>query len=279
MTAVAASLASTPVLQRVRGAGRLAVRRSEGKTRLAGLFQEGSCKIRLPRGEGEALEAVLINTSGGMTGGDIVSWHVEAQAGAAASLTTQACEKIYRSTSGAARLSTRLVVGAGARLDWLPQETILFDNAALHRTLDADLAADATLLCVEAVVLGREAMGETVRAGSFRDRWRVRREGRLIFADDVRLDGAIEALTGRAAVLAGARAFATLLLTGPDCEARLAALQATFAVKGVRAGAGAFDGKLVCRLCATDGLTLRRVLIPALAALRDGAAPPRVWRL
>ncbi len=279
MLAAPAVETAPPRMQRTRGVGRLTVRHAEGRTRLAELFQEGSAKIRLPRAEGDGLEAVLINTAGGVTGGDIVAWHVEAQAGASVTVTTQACEKVYRSAGGAARLGAELVVGPGARLDWLPQETILFDNAGLHRRLDADLAADATLLCVEAVVLGREAMGETVRAGDFRDRWRIRRDGRLIFADDIRLDGAIEALTARAATLAGARAFATILLTGPDCEAQMRPLQAAFAVDDVRAGASAFDGKLVCRLCASDGLTLRRALIPALAALRGGAAPPRVWRL
>jgi urease accessory protein len=272
--------ADTVPLQRAQGAGRIQVRRAEGATRLARLYQDGCAKIRLPVDHAaRSLEAVLINTSGGLTGGDRMSWQVDALEGAALTIATQACEKVYRARPGAhgdgeARVAVTLSAEAKARIDWLPQETILFDGAALARTLDADLAAGASLLAVEAVILGRTAMNETVRAGEFRDRWRVRREGRLVFADDLRFAGEIDRLTARAPMLAGARAFASLLLVADDAEAFLGPLRTAIGDAG---GASAFDGKLFCRIAAPDGITLRRALLPAIAALRDGGPAPRVW--
>jgi len=159
-----ASTVQTPRLQRAAGAGRIQVRRAEGATRLARLYQDGCAKIRLPTDHAaRSLEAVLINTSGGLTGGDRISWQVDAQAGASLTVSTQACEKVYRARDGEARVAVTLSAGEGARIDWLPQETILFEGSRLNRTLEVDLDEDATLTAVEAVLLGREAMLEPLR--------------------------------------------------------------------------------------------------------------------
>jgi len=271
-----ASLPELPVLQRARGSGRIAVRAEDGVTRLARLFQDGCGKIRLPRdARAEGLEAVLINSSGGLTGGDRMEWAAEADDGARLTLSTQACEKVYRARDGAAEQRVALTLGEGARLDWLPQETILFDGGALSRRLEADLAEGAQLLAVEAVVLGRTAMDETVRVGALHDRWRIRRAGRLVFADDLRLEGAIAEVGAKAPILASARAFASLLLVADDAERFLPSLRAALGDQG---GASAFDGKLFARVTAPDGFALRQALLPALEILRDGAPLPRVWR-
>ena len=270
--------ASLPSLQRASGAGRIAVRsESGGATRLARLYQEGCAKIRLPRdAAARSLEAVLINTAGGLTGGDRLRWAAEVAAGAALTLTTQACEKVYRAAEGRAETTTELSAAAGARLDWLPQETILFDGGAFSRRLEIDLAPGARLLAMEAVVLGRTAMGERVGHGALQDRWRVRREGRLIFADDLRLEGSVCEAAARAPVLAGGCAFAAVLLAADDVERLLPPVRAAIGGAG---GASAFDGKLFARIAAADGLALRRALIPTLEVLRDGEPLPRVWRL
>ena len=204
--------------QRISGIGRVTARFSGGKTRLEGLYQEGAAKIRLPESVDGVMEAVLINNAGGLTGGDRLQWELEAGAGTMLTATTQACEKIYRSEGGPATIDTELRVGENARLDWLPQETILFDEASLTRRLDVDLAETAAFLAIEAVLLGRKAVGEAVRCGTLRDRWRVRRCGRLVHAEDVRMTGDIEALVAQAAVLGGDVAFATLLYCGPRAE-------------------------------------------------------------
>lgn len=268
-----ASLPALPVLQRAHGAGRITVRAEGGRTRLSRLYQDGCGKIRLPRG-GD-VEAVLINTAGGLTGGDRMDWAAEAGPGAALTLTTQACEKIYRARDGVAEVRTALTLGEAAEVHWLPQETILFDEGALSRRLEADLGDGARLLAVEAVVLGRTAMDETVRQGRLRDRWRIRREGRLVFADDLRLEGPVADMSAKAPVLAGGRAFASILLVDDEAGRFLAPLRAALGPLG---GASAFDGKLFARLAAPDGFALRRALLPALEILRDGRALPRVWR-
>ena len=206
-------------MQRAVGHAGVSFRSLDGTTRLERLFQDGCAKIRLPKTLGvDDPQAILINTAGGLTGGDRLATEVNLGADTAACVTTQACERVYRSTGPDATLTNHLRVSAGARLAWLPQETILFDGGRLSRRLDADLEGDAELVAVEAVLFGRMAMGETLRSGLLHDRWRVRRDGRLIFADDLRFEGDIAARMAPQAVMAGRRAMATVLFTGAAPE-------------------------------------------------------------
>jgi len=268
--------AAPPKMQRARGHSRISFKRRDNVSCLDRLFQEGCAKIRLPRMLDAIPEAVLINTAGGLTGGDSLTTEISLNAGAQAVMTTQACERIYRSTGSDAEVLTRVDLAKGARFDWLPQETILFDGGRLSRRFEADLAEGAELLGVEALVLGREAMGETVTSGLFRDRWRIRQNGKLLFADDLRLSGDIAALAAEKAALGGNRAIATVLLVTEDADQLLDPLRD---VIGDAGGASAWDGKLVARLAAPDSLTLRRHLIPALAVLLGGRALPKVWQI
>jgi urease accessory protein len=228
------------------------------------------------------MEAVLINSSGGLTGGDRMVWEVAARAGTDVAVTTQACEKIYKASADTVEVATRIEVAAGARVDWLPQETILFDRASLSRSLEVELAADATFLAVEAVLLGRKAMGEVVQTGLFRDRWRIRAEGKLLHADNLALAGEIASLGQRRAVLDGAAAFATLLYVGPDCEPLLPRLRSLIdGEAGVGISHFQVDGrdKLVARFVASDGFALRKILIPVISHLRKQKTVPKVWVL
>ncbi|MBY5416678.1 urease accessory protein UreD [Rhizobium johnstonii] len=263
--------------QRAEGHGHLAAKLFDGRTRIRELYQEGAAKIRLPDTFDASMEAVIINTAGGLTGGDRMSWSVVAGAGTRIDVTTQACEKIYKASAGTAEVSTSIEVGAGARVDWLPQETILFDRASLSRRLDVDLDENAEFLAVEAVLLGRKAMGEMMETGLFRDRWRIRRSGRLIHAEELRLSDGVAALAARQAVLGGQVAFATLLYAGPLAEAYLGKVRPL--VEGPMGGASAWNDKLVVRLAAADGFSLRKILIPVISALRNGAPVPKVWNL
>ena len=270
--------------QRVDGRGALAVAVSAGRSRVADLYQRGAAKIRLPVAPEGPLEAVLINTAGGMTGGDRLEWAIDVGEGASAVVTTQACEKAYRSTTGTARIRTVATVAAGGRLAWLPQETILYDNSDLARTLDVDLAVDASALVVESVIFGRRAMGETLRSASFRDRWRIRSGGRLIHAEALAFRGDVAGQLDHAAVASGARAIASVLLVSKDVEAHLEAVRAIVDEEGGASywdlgseRGGAPHGKLLARLVAKDGYDLRRRLVPLLALLNEGAALPRVW--
>lgn len=263
--------------QRSKGIARLAAKFAGGRTRLDIFYQEGAAKIRIPDTHDGRMEAVLINTSGGLTGGDRIAWQIEAGTGTHVTVTTQACERIYKSSGGHAEVNSSLEVGANAVLHWLPQETILFNDAALKRRLDVELHATAEFIGLEAVLLGRKAMGEILTNGLFRDRWRVRRAGRLIHAEDICLSGDLRALTARSAVLGEARAFATLLYCGPRAESLLPALRVLFG--DASAGASLWNGKLVMRLVAPEGYDLRKMLIPAISLLRNGDPAPKVWNL
>ena len=268
----AASLDS--VLAANRSASRLAltVAPENGATRRRHVYEDGPLRIRFPNAALGALEAVIVNTAGGIAGGDRHDLDVRVEEGGALSVTTAAAEKIYRALGPPAEIAVRLAAAAGARVSWLPQETILFDRARLSRRIDVELAGNATLLMAEAMVFGRSAMGEAVEWGSFTDRWRVRRDGRLLFAETVRLDGAIARLLAEPAVANGGVAVATVLAV-PGDEALAARVRAqTFCGE---AAVSAWNGLAAARLCAKDGAALRRDLAAVIAAM--GGALPRLW--
>lgn len=275
-----AGLAHRPALQRARGHGHVGTQQRDNTTRLATLFQEGCAKIRLPNTHSTALEAVLINTAGGLTGGDHTRWSAELAAGGHMVLTTQACERIYRSIGGPACVETRLTVGAGGHLDWLPQETILFAASQLDRRIDIDLGEAASLTAIEAILLGRDAMGEAAMDARLRDNWRIRRNGRLIHAEATRLDGTLAERNGLS-LLAGCRAFASVLHVAPSperCAATLARLRPLLPQDG-RIAASANGERLVIRALAQTGLALRRLVVPILSELTGAGSLPRLWHL
>jgi urease accessory protein len=270
-------IAPTILPQRAKGVARLVTKLVAKRSRIDVFYQEGCGKIRIPESFDCGMEAVLINTSGGLTGGDRIDWEVNAGANTKVTVTTQACERIYKSSGGDAHVAARLSAGPGAVLHWLPQETILFDRGALYRTLDADLAEHAELIALEAILLGRKAMGETVTYGSLRDRWRIRRNGRLIHAEDLHFTGEIDRILRGRATLAGNLAFATLLYVGARAEAVMANLHALLGEK--LAGSSQWKDKLVIRMAAEDGFALRKILVPTISLLRNGEPPPKVWNI
>lgn len=248
---------------------------SAGRTRLRELHQAGCLKFRFPRhGDGRA-EAVAINTSGGLTGGDRLHYGASLGSCTTATLTTQACERVYRSHGDDAIVKTTLQIGSGASLAYLPQETILFDGGRLRRTLDVDADPSSRFLLLEPVILGREMMGEQVETGALRDRWRIRVDGRLVFADDLSFDGRISNMIDAPAGLGGARAYATILLKAPTAAAHLPAARD---IVGDAGGASLIGELLVVRLVEKSGFRLRKRLVPLLETL--GEAPlPLVWSL
>src|SRR5262245_48722135 len=245
-------------LPRTEGSVRLAFAPGEGGTALAGLRQSGAARVRFPKpAAGDAPEAVLLNTAGGLTGGDRIDIEVALAARSRATVTSAAAEKVYRALDGDTDVRIRLDLGEGARLAWLPQPTILFDRARLDRDTEVALAGGATLLAVEILIFGRAAMGEDVHRGLCRDRWRVRRDGRLVFADTFVADGPSADVLDRGATLDGARAAAMLLYASPDAAARLDEARALLQGAMGAAGASTWNGLLVARALARDGRTLR----------------------
>ncbi|MEM0990499.1 MAG: urease accessory protein UreD [Pseudomonadota bacterium] len=277
LKAVIAELNEAASLPRARGDVRLVAGLRGQETRIAQLYQKGSAKALLPQTFEAPLTAVLLNTAGGLTGGDAFQTQITAERGAHLIATTQTAERAYRALPGAtAQVRNHLIAADDATLHWLPQETIFFDGAALDRRLDVDLAADARFVAVEAGVLGRAAMGETVRDLRLTDHWRIRRDGHLIFADALRLHGNPEELTKMPATLGSHLAFATLLLAAPDAARHLAPLRAILGAAG--SASLVRPGVLAARLTAPDGQTLRRHLIPALPRLTDRPLP-KTWSI
>jgi urease accessory protein len=264
-----------PRLQRARGQGRIVARVRDGRTEIAALYQEGCAKIRLPHTHDASLQAVLMNTTGGLCGGDRIEWNATACEQSRVVVTTPACERVYRSLGGDAQIENHLTAEAGAHLDWLPQETILYEGARLDRRLEVDLTADATFTAVEAILLGREAMGESAANAKLRDNWRVRRGGKLIHAEATTLT-ADPRERSSLSLLDGALAFATILHISATAERRLESVRALLPKTG---GASLIGDKLTVRLMAANGLALRRALSPIIALLSSAGSLPRLWSL
>ncbi len=253
----------------------LAVAAGPGGSRRRRVHETGSLRVRFPNASGAALEAVIVNVAGGMTGGDRFAIGIEVGDGAKLTVTTAAAEKVYRSLGPDAEVGVKLMVGRGGSLAWLPQETILFDRARLKRSIDVELASDASLLLAETCVFGRSAMGEAVASGFFSDRWRVAVEGALVFADAIRLDGGVAGRLAERAIAAGGAAVASLLKR-PGNEAHVAAVRAMQRDFAGEVGASAWNDLVAVRCVAADGAALRHDLVRVLGAL--GAAPlPRLW--
>jgi urease accessory protein len=269
-----------PALQRARGAITIGFRRRGDDTVLDVLRQLGCLKVRLPRiVDAGWREAICLNNSGGVAGGDTLSTRLDLAAGAAALLTTASAERIYRRTADdqPAHIRNDITLGDGARAEWLPQETILFDGAGLDRALTVTMPGSASLLGVETLIFGRMAAGETVRAAQLRDMIHIRRDGRLILHDAVRAPSALAASLARVSIAAGARASTTLFLVAPDASAALEPVRAVLARHAVNAGASAWDGMLVVRMLAQDPARGRDAVADLLQVLRGGRRLPRVW--
>jgi urease accessory protein len=238
--------------------------------------EAGSLRVRFPNvARGGALDAVIINTAGGMAGGDRFDLDFDVGMGARLTVSTAAAEKIYRSLGPDTIVNVRLTAGAGATLAWLPQETILFDRMRLRRTIEADLSPDAQLIIAEMLVFGRSAMGETLVQGQLFDRWRIRAGGQLVFAESLRLDGAIAESLAQRATAGGGCAIASVLKF-PASEADIAAVRQKESSFAGEFGISCFNGLALARLVAADGAALRRDLIGVVTALGDMPLP-RLW--
>jgi urease accessory protein len=260
---------------RAQGAVTFDVHQVEGVTRRRSLHESGSLRVRFPSPEAEGLSAVFVNTAGGIAGGDHFDIDISTGAGSRLAVTTAAAEKIYRAEGPAARLNIALKAEAASHLAWLPQETILFDRARVWRRIDIDLAEGASLLLSEIVVFGRSAMGERMRHGEFVDRWRLRRAGKLVFAETVRLDGDIGAKLARPAIANGGAAIGTALIV-PGDEALVERIREASESFGGEVGLSAWNGFAMARFCAQDAARLRADMMTVLGRA-SGTALPRLW--
>lgn len=264
-------------LQRSAGAARVQFTLRNGRSALADLAQKGSAKAMLPRVFTAHPEVVFLNTSGGLTGGDTLAYHMGLGAGTRICATTQTAERGYASTGPAAHVTVTADLAENARLDWLPQETILYEHAHVQRKTTIDLATGASVLMVEQLVLGRQAMGECPRAARLTDARIVRRNGRPFWAETLRLDGDTLACAQQPALLGGARAMAVIAFIATGAETAAPALRALPTQDGAAMAVSGWDGRCLIRITASDSWPLRAQIIRVITTLR--AAPmPRVWQ-
>ncbi|MFK7870758.1 MAG: urease accessory protein UreD [Roseobacter sp.] len=258
------------------GLAALRVKARDGASHIDTLRHSGALKVLFPRAT-DPMQAIMINTAGGITGGDRFDVAATAGVNTALTISTQAAERAYRAQPNQTGvLRTKLTVEDNATLNWVPQETILFDGAAYARRLDVDLAETARFLMVEPVIFGRRAMGEEPNDLVFSDDIRVNRAGTPLYRDAMCWQGNVAAQLDRPAIAGGARALATLLYVAPDAAAHLDPLREML---GETAGASLLaDDVLTARVLAADGFLLRRALLPALDRLTHHKLPIS-WRL
>lgn len=261
-------MTETARLLKQRSIGEVKLRlESHGVTRLR---EAGALKVRIPRASSEA---ILINTGGGIAGGDAFAFDIGVGDNARLTVTSQAAERVYRTLGPVASIKTSLHAGTGSTLLWLPQETIIYDGAALARDYSVQLEPSAAFLAVEPIVFGRREMGETIETLQLNDNWRIWRGGSLMHADALAIGPDMPVSS---ASLGSARAMATIIYVADDAERRLDAIREAL---GPLSGASAWNGKLIARLLAEDGFMLRKQIISALAVLAGPQALPKIWTM
>ncbi|MGQ4273218.1 urease accessory protein UreD [Terrihabitans sp. B22-R8] len=268
--------AQSPRRQRAEGRIVFEAGRFGSATRTMHLAESGPLRLRFPNAHGPRLEAVMMNTGGGIACGDRMNVQIAAKTGSEIVITSPAAERIYRSDGDVSEIHVRLNLERGARLSWLPQETILYDHARARRSFEAEIAADSRLAMFEAIMFGRSARGERMTDGLLHDRWRIRREDRLVFAEDFHLQGPIHEQLARPSITAGATAIATFLYVAPDAEARLEAAREHLVGAECACGASTWNGLLSVRFLAPEIGPLRRSCTAFLTKFL-GHPLPRVW--
>jgi urease accessory protein len=270
-------------LQRARGSCRIVLSDSERGTRVMDVFQQSPIRVLFPGTRGAAVEeAVFVNTAGGIAGGDQLEYSVTVQANVSIAVTSQAAEKVYRALNEPARIATKLKASEGAKLAWLPQETIVFNRARISRKTEVELASGAQLLALEWLLLGRAAHGEEMGGGQIADSWRVKKDGRLIWGDTFRATNEMFPHLGRKALLADCKAIATLLHFGPNLDRMLEILRGLAPSFGCQCAATLVSGLMVVRFAATDSSDLRLALRAVLQLFGRELGPgpfrvPKMW--
>ena len=264
---------TSPKLQRAHG--QIALTFCGNK--LEELYQSGCAKLMLPKTYGEMTEAVMLNTSGGITGGDRLNVKIQVENGAVVA-TSQTAERLYRSITEPAKIEITLRAYNAATLHWLPQETIIFDGAELDRTVCLDMSADSKCLLAETIVMGREAMGEDIRGCHFTDNWWLYREGQLFHAESLRLTDRVAEIMAVPAGGNGARLLSTILYAGFDAEQKAGLLNSVVETCSSKCAMSCWNDRLVIRLMSPHPRFARADIKELLCAL-SGQPLPRVWQV
>jgi len=247
------------------------------------LYQKSPLRVLFPKASGSRVEeAVVVNTSGGVAGGDRLEANVTAIEDASIAITTQAAEKAYRALTESARIVTTLKTRDTARLAWLPQETIAFNRARIARETHVEVTSGTELLALEWLVLGRAAHGEKLSAGTITDGWRVVKDGRLMWADSFRITDDIVPYLCRRALLSDSTAVATLVYFGADAPVHLELVRSMVSSLGCHGAVTLLGELVVARFAARASYDLRTALARVLQQFGDRSdhgpfRVPRMW--
>jgi urease accessory protein len=266
-----------PAYIRARGVIDASFKTGSNGTAIQDLKESGGYRLKFPHAQ--VCEATIVNTGGGMAGGDHLHMCLDLGKNAHVVCSTQSAEKIYRSDGAVSTIENRFHLADHAHLVWIPQETILFDRARLRRQLSVNMSSSAQFLACEILFFGRHAMGEILRDAEFFDHWDIRRDEHLIYAERLRLHGDVQKHLDRKAVGDGARAFATLLLVSQKAESRLDDFRNFMNQNpedSVEWGASAWNGLLCLRALSSNPFVLRRLMVVCLTYFNQNPLP-RVW--
>lgn len=260
---------------------RLRFARDGGVTRLIERRHTGPLRVQkalYPEG-GAICHAIVVHPPGGVVGGDTLQIDVEAGAGAHALLTTPGAGKWYRANGKVSHQRVLLRADADATLEWLPQETIFFDDAAVDLEHRVELAFGARYIGAEMLCFGRRASGEVFGRGVVRQQTQIRSGGKLIWWEQGALAAGSAAMTGRFG-LGGATVCSTLIGVGAPLPA---ALLAQIRALDPALAASQVKTVFVARLLGDDSEQARRVMTAAWQLLRPHllgcpAPIPRIWQ-
>lgn len=256
----------------------------DGVSRLVERTHSGPLRVQkplYPEGDG-VCHAIIIHPPGGVVGGDQLAVHATAGEGAHALLTSPGAAKWYRANGHVSGQHVVLRAGSGAAIEWLPQESIFFDQACVRLRHEVELAADAGYIGCDIVCLGRSASGETFNTGSISQHVQIRRGGRLLWWEQGVL-AAGGALMASPLGLGGHTVCATLIAVGASAApAVVAALREIKVPAGALFGATQMKSLVVVRLLCGDSEAARGIMLAAWQLLRPAmlgrdAVVPRIW--
>jgi len=270
-------------LQRSEGLARLILAGSAQGTRIVDIFQRSPIRLMFPGIRGACVEeAVVVNTGGGIAGGDRLELAVTVLPDASITVTSQAAERVYRALNEPALVETRLKICRAAKLAWLPQETIVFNGGRMRRNTEIEISAGAEMLALEWLVLGRSAHGEEIVGGEITDGWQVRLDGRLIWADRFRATDDVFPRLQSPALLANFKAIGTLIYFGPDPAVQVQFLRDVAPQLQCHCFATSVSGLVIVRLAACAAAELKgalREILPQFGRARrqDPFRLPKMW--
>jgi urease accessory protein len=239
-------------------------------------YQSGSAKVFYPKCYNEFNELVLVNTAGGITGGDLFIYNIDIQK-SKIFVTTQTAERAYKGYENSGQIKVNLSIDSDSSLFWIPQELILFDNCNLNRKIDVNLNIDSNFLLSETTIFGRTAMNENLEKGFFFDNWRIHVKDKLIHAEALSLSGDIKNILSGLATAQNNVSICNIFLYGKDFlknELQLIKTIESFDMNYI--AYSSWNDKMLIRIISKDAYYLKNIQKKILLCVSNNTIP-KVW--